>query len=295
MRTIAIVGAGRVGKSMARLWHEGGVFRVEAVFNRSREKARESVAFIGAGRPVWTWQAIARTDVTMIATADDAIADACEELADHNGFGPGGIVFHCSGAVPSSLLEPARACGASVASLHPVKSFADPATAIETFAGTSCAIEGDDAATAVLTPAAEAIGGEPFAISTEEKLIYHAANVFVCNYLPPLVEIGLDCYEKAGVERMQANRIIRPLVEETVASIFRTGTARALTGPVARGDAVLVRRQLAAVEAWRPEYGEIYRSLAGVAATLAKAAGRGDEAGIAALEEWLRGRSHGGR
>ena len=45
-----------------------------------------------------------------------------------------------------------------VASVHPLKSFADPATAVANFAGTWCVMEGMPAALAVLQPAFEQIG-----------------------------------------------------------------------------------------------------------------------------------------
>lgn len=288
MKTIAIVGAGNVGRTLGRLFRAGEIFRVGHVYSRTEAKAREAADFIGAGRPVWTLTEVEPAEVTLIATADDAIAPTCDALFAGAPATAGGTVFHCSGATPSSVLEGARERGRAIASLHPMKSFADPATSVESFPGTYCAVEGDAAAVALLTDAVQAVGGQPFTIATEEKLIYHAAAVFVCNYLPPLVEAGLACCAKAGVARDQATAVLRPIVEETVANIFAVGPARALTGPIARGDATLVERQLAAVEAWRPDYGEIYRALAGATVELARTAGRARPDGLAEIEDLVR-------
>ncbi|MGI9384748.1 MAG: Rossmann-like and DUF2520 domain-containing protein [Methyloligellaceae bacterium] len=284
MKSIAIIGAGSVGKTLGHLFLARQIFRIGHVYARSEARAREAVDFIGAGAPVWRLSDAEPADLTVIATPDDAIAPTCGQLFANDTATQGGIVFHCSGATPSSVLERARERGSAIASLHPMKSFADPATSVETFPGTYCALEGDADAVEALTDAVTGIGGKPFTIATQEKLIYHAAAVFVCNTLPPLVEAGLDCCARAGVERDQAMEILRPLVEETVANIFAVGPAQALTGPVARGDAALVRRQLAAVEAWRPDYGEIYRVLAGATAELARAAGSARPDGLAEID-----------
>src|SRR5689334_15094849 len=52
MKTINIIGCGKAGRTLARLWHEDGVFRIQDILNRSIQSAAEAAAFIGAGRAV---------------------------------------------------------------------------------------------------------------------------------------------------------------------------------------------------------------------------------------------------
>ncbi|MCL6629503.1 MAG: DUF2520 domain-containing protein [Armatimonadetes bacterium] len=103
------------------------------------------------------------------------------------------------------------------------------------------------------------------------KALYHAGGVFSCNYLVALIEQALRAHEHAGLPREASLAAIEPMVRETVDAIFARGPARALTGPIARGDVETVRRQLAAVEAWDPAAGALYRSLGLVAVDLAQA------------------------
>ncbi|VEB44507.1 Uncharacterized conserved protein [Chromobacterium violaceum] len=51
------------------------------------------------------------------------------------------------------------------ASLHPAFSFADPKRAVEGFAGTLCALEGDEQACLRLEAFARALGGRPFRLA----------------------------------------------------------------------------------------------------------------------------------
>lgn len=222
----------------------------------------------------------------MITTPDRTIAATNDSLAAARVVRSGDVVFHCSGSLPSSDLAAVAALGARVASVHPLKSFADPRTAARTFAGTYCAAEGDRAALDVLAPAFEAIGGRVAEIDPQYKTIYHAASVIVCNYLAALMEAGLRCYEKAGLERDTATRMMEPLVRETLENVLGIGTARALTGPIARGDEEVVSRHLAALGAWDGRIAAIYRDLGVVALDLARE--RADDRNDAEREALLR-------
>src|SRR5262249_40151859 len=189
---------------------------------------------------------------------------------------PDDIVFHVSGATPSSALEAVAHRGALTASVHPIKTFPDAELAVQRFPGTYCGAEGHSEALAVLKPAFEKIGATVFEISSELKPIYHAGGVFSCNYLAALIETAIRAHEKAGIPRAASLKALEPLVRETVDAIFDKGPARALTGPIARGDVVTVKRQLAMIEDWDAGMGALYRGLGLVAVALAESDGKID-------------------
>jgi predicted short-subunit dehydrogenase-like oxidoreductase (DUF2520 family) len=288
-RTLNIIGCGRVGRALGRLWAHNDTFKIQDVLDCTLEKSESAVAFIGDGRAVDALAGMRRADVWMLTPPDDQIVVCCTALAASGLLTAGNIMFHCSGALPSRDLAPAAACGAIVASVHPLKSFADPAVAAQTFRGTYCAAEGDARALAMLRPAFERIGGSVSDIDPGFKTIYHAASVIVCNYLTALLETGLRCYEKSGFERDTALRMMEPLVRETLDNVFSLGTVQALTGPIARGDHAVVARQVDALEAWEPGVAAIYRQLGAVAAELARAQGKADPAALAAIEHLFAG------
>lgn len=273
-RTLNLIGAGRAGRACGRLWAQARVFRIQDVLTRSRESAAEGVKFIGAGHPVAELSEMRSADVWMIATRDDAIAPTIRALAASGKLAPGGIVFHVSGATPSSDLAPAREYGALIASVHPIKTFADAELALRTFAGTYCGAEGDAEALDVLKPAFESIGAIVFDIAPGAKGIYHAGGVFACNYLAALMESALRCHEKAGIPRASSLKALEAMVRETVDAIFEHGPAHALTGPISRADVATVRRQVEMLERWDAGIGGLYRRLGLIAVDLAEAASR---------------------
>jgi predicted short-subunit dehydrogenase-like oxidoreductase (DUF2520 family) len=287
-KTLNIIGSGRVGRACGRMWAQAGVFEIQDVLTRSRESAAQGVKFIGAGRPVGQLEEMRGADVWMIATRDDAIVPSCATLAASGKVTPDDIVFHVSGATPSSGLAPVRQQGARVASVHPIKTFTDAEAAVQSFPGTFCAAEGDREALRVLKPAFEKIGAKVFDIPPDSKPVYHAGGVFACNYLVALIEAALRAHEKAGIPRAASLKALEPMVRETVDAIFDKGPAKALTGPISRGDAATVKRQLALVRDWDRGMGELYRGLGMLAVVLAESDGRIDAGRAAELRNALR-------
>jgi len=289
VKSINVIGCGHVGKTLSRVWTLHHVFEVRAVLNRSLESGRRAVDFIRSGRAIGSFAQLQKAGVVMIAASDESIEPCCRRLCRSGILEPGVVVFHCSGSLPSTLLEPARAQGASIASLHPVKSFADPATAVETFAGTFCALEGDPQACDLLRDALHRSGAMTFDLEPGFKTVYHAGTVMVCNYLVALMEAGLRCFEKAGLDRQTAMAVIRPIVSGTIDNAFKLGPVRALTGPIARGERSVVRRQSDALGQWDEQIQRVYKTLGEVALELAAAQGTAEPEALAAIRKTLQG------
>lgn len=287
LRTLNIVGCGRAGRTLGRLWAERSVFRIGDVLNRSGASADDAVTFMGAGRRIEETAQMRPADLYMIGTPDDQLVNAGRALATTGLLASGTIVFHLSGATRTEVLAPVRVAGALAASVHPVKSFADPAVSVHSFDGTFCGVEGDPEAVEVLSRGFESIGGRMFAIDPEHKEIYHAASVFSCNYVTALLEVGIQAYVKAGIPRATAFEIVAPILRETVDNVVSMDTVDALTGPIARGDHGTVARQLDALASWNREYCDLYRRLGSVALRLSGLQGTASRESIGVLSDLL--------
>jgi len=280
--TVNLLGAGRLGRSLGRLIATDREAVLQDVLTTRADSAVSAVAFIGAGRAVHDLAALRPAGLWLLTPPDAAIAPLATALAGTGLLRAGDVVCHCSGALPSSLLAPLRAAGAAVASVHPLKSFADPAAAAASFAGTWCTTEGDAEALQCLQPLFKRLGARVARMDAAGKTLYHAAAVLMCNDLVALMEAGLRSAEAAGLAREAALAMFGPLVRETLDNVFRIGSLRALTGPVARGDAAVVARQHQALQALDPRLAEAYRALAAVALDLARQQGT-DAAALAAV------------
>lgn len=265
-----IIGCGRVGRVLGRLFAQQNTFVIQDVWTRSNASACDAVAFIGAGRACTDMAALRIADVTLLGVPDDQITASCAALAASGLLNENSIVFHCSGALSSEALSAARAHGAAVASAHPVRSFADAETVAQNFPGTFCGVEGDARALQLLQPALLAIGAQPVSLNADAKTLYHAASVFACNYLTTIVDTALRAYSAAGIAPDLARHMAQPLITETLVNIFKLGPEQALTGPIVRGDLATVAKQQAAVAAWDSTAGTLYEALTDATKQLAQ-------------------------
>jgi len=269
--TLNLIGAGRVGQTLARLWTQAGVFAVQDVLTTSTGSAQAACDFIGAGTPTPGVHTMRNADVWLIATTDAQIAASAASLAAHavEQTPQPPTAFHCSGAQSSSVLSPLAALGWQVASAHPILSFATAQLACTQFAGTPCALEGDPASCSLLQSAFTAIGAQCFDIRSQDKLLYHAAAVFATNFLPVLQSVAEDAWRASGVPEALLPHLRSTLLHNAVANINRLGPRGALTGPGARGDTAAITRQAAAVSAWDEPSGAAYAALSVLALRLA--------------------------
>ena len=282
MQTLNIIGAGRLGQSIGRLAAQAG-YRIGSVYCRSQASAQAACDFIGQGAPLASLHDVQPALLTLLAVPDGQIAPVAAMLADSGRVAAGQVVFHASGACEAALLAPLAARGAYCASLHPAFSFAEPARAVASFAGTRCALEGDERTFASLQDLALAIGGQPFLLAPGGKLAYHAALAVASNYLVTLHALAQQLASRAGIGAQDAHVLLGELMQKTLANSLALGPATALTGPIARGDADTVRRHRAVMS---PQQDVLYCALG--TATLSLAAGRLDEAQQAAVAIALR-------
>jgi len=288
MRTMNIVGCGRAGRTFARLFAQSHAFLLQDLHDVNFAMARSCAQFADAGRPVKDLAELRAAHVWLIATPDDAIVETSSTLVVAEKILPGNVVVHLSGATPSVDMAAVAEIGAHAGSIHPLKTFADPGYAAGSFAGTYVALEGDRKALRIMRVALRKIAAKVFEIEPDNKILYHAGSVFVCNYLTALLEAGLACYEAAGIKLDTAYKLMEPLVRETVDNVFRVGTVRSLTGPIARGDDGIVDRQLARVRARDKELGALYRDLGRVALKLARSKGEANSRNLAKIARALR-------
>lgn len=275
--SLNVIGCGRLGQAIAKLFVTTNVIERVAVCNRSQASGERAVAAIGRGEVCGSIQEMPESSLWLISCGDQEIGGVARQLAERGSLAPQSVVFHCSGILSSEVLAPLRDKGVRTASVHPVRSFAHADLAVQEFPGTYCALEGDGEATRVLEALFTKLGAHVVTIPQEAKMLCHAGHVFASNYLVALLECSRRLYVAAGVPEELAVRMMQPLVQGTLENISRLGHAQALTGPIARGDAVVVAHQLAKVGAHDPLLGDLYASLGRIAVELAHAQGLSSE------------------
>jgi predicted short-subunit dehydrogenase-like oxidoreductase (DUF2520 family) len=265
--SLAIVGAGRVGRALGRRLREHG-WKIGAVVTRSEASARRAVRFIGAGRACAgiTWQILA-SPIILIATPDDKIEVVARDLGRiGEGELHGKIVLHTSGALDSSVLEALQARGAAVGSMHPLQSFSG--VSVPSLDGMVFTIEGQTPAVRVARRIARALGGSPVRIAGSKKLLYHAAAAMAAGHVLAVEEAATQLLLSLGMKRSEAVRALVPLTRQVLENFERLGPRAAWTGPLSRGDFQVVRAHLDALKESPKEFAQAYEALNCLAASV---------------------------
>jgi predicted short-subunit dehydrogenase-like oxidoreductase (DUF2520 family) len=221
---IAIVGQGRMGHALATALGRAGV-DVEGPLGRGANGAN--------------------ADVVLLTVPDAQIENAAALVA------PGRLVGHCSGATTLDVLEPHEAF-----SIHPLMTVTDDDAQFE---GAGCVIAGSsERALATAAAMARTLGMRAAVVTDEDRALYHAAASMASNYLVTLLGAAERMADVVGVDRP----LLVPLVRAAVANWASDGAAQALTGPIARGDELTIKRQRAAVAARTPDLLPVWDALA---------------------------------
>lgn len=206
--TIAIVGAGRLGRVLARALRGAGV------------------DVLG---PLRRDQSMPTVDIALLCVPDTAIAAVAFVARPH-----ARLVGHVSGATPLTHVD---------FSLHPLQTFTGTETP-DVFQGIGAAVDGrTDDALLLAEQLARAVGAEPFRIDDAHRASYHAAASFASNFTLTVLDAAERLASAAGIPSTDARERLAPLVRQTVENWSASGAASVLTGPIARGDEETVARQ----------------------------------------------------
>jgi predicted short-subunit dehydrogenase-like oxidoreductase (DUF2520 family) len=264
-KSLAIIGAGRVGRALGRRLRERR-WRVAIVAARTAASAKSAARYIGGGRPVAGIPAtLMGASVILLTVPDDMLSEAATELVALVGAQlRGKVVLHASGARDSSVLEPIRASGAAVGSMHPLQTFSGLYT--PPLVGKVFAIKGDQIAVRTARQMARDFGGAPVCICPARKPLYHAAGVFAAGLCLALEEAGVQALMNAGLKRREAQRALLSLTRQVLEHYETLGPQKAWTGPLARGDYRVLAAHEQALSGLQPEFLDAYRAMNRLAA-----------------------------
>lgn len=224
---------------------------VVAVASRSEASAAAAARRLDA--PVVPVDALPDCDVVLLGVPDQAL----EEVAGTLGaVVRSAVLVHLAGSVgvePLRSARPAAACA-----IHPVQACPDVDTAIARLPGSAWGITCSEGATAWARGlVSDDLDGRPVEVREEDRPLWHAAAVTTSNGIAALMATGEALLRSIGVG--SSVDVLGPIAAGTVANARAVGGgAVALTGPVVRGEADVIRRHLVAVGERAPDLVEVY-------------------------------------
>jgi predicted short-subunit dehydrogenase-like oxidoreductase (DUF2520 family) len=271
---LGFIGAGRLARCLALGFARAG-YPVTAITSRSTHSASELAAAIDGCRVVGDpQQVVADAEVVFLAVPDDSIGTIANTVRlDSTGqnAAPTKAFVHCSGATSVEVLAPLRSQGAPIGGFHPLFLFSGAAALdVERIAGCSVTIEAEGELKTTLVALAQALGCHPLAIAGGQRMLYHGAAHYAASFALSSLAECVDLWRQLGFDEEQSLRALLPMLEGTIKAARDKGLAEALAGPVSRGDAGLLERQLATFEGLDGDHALLYGLLTRRAVALAR-------------------------
>ncbi|MET0901401.1 MAG: DUF2520 domain-containing protein [Mycobacterium sp.] len=271
---VGIISAGRVGTALGAALEDAEhvVVACSAISAASRDRAHRRLPDT---RVLPVDEVAASAELLVLAVPDAELSTLVAGLAATSAVTPGAIVMHTSGANGVGVLAPLTAQDCIPLAIHPAMTFTGGDEDIERLRGTCFGITAaDEIGYAVAQALVLEIGGEPFRVREDARMLYHAALAHASNHLVSVISDALEALRAAiaGQELLGqeligdrpnglAERVVAPLARAALENTLQRGQG-ALTGPIARGDAAAVAGHLAALAEVDPDLVQAYRAAA---------------------------------
>ena len=271
---IGFIGAGRLGQALAWSLASSGL-AVCAVASRRADGA-QALADRIAGCRVLPAQAVADAcDLVFVTTPDAAIAATLAACRWREGM----AVVHCSGVTEVAALDAARRDGALTGGFHPMQTFGDPEAAARSLPGCTITIEAPQPLDATLVALAGRLQCRVNRLPPGMRARDHAAAGYTSQVIHVLFDEAAALWRTWGATEAQAVDALLPLARGTLEAIASAGIARAMPGPVSRGDVESIAKHteaLAAIDAGARL--DLYRTLCAATVRIASHGGAIDGA-----------------
>lgn len=242
MTEISIIGAGKFAFSFCAALRQAGYF-IKSVISRNINSAAELAQLAGAGIHSDKLSDLpSDSSVIFITVPDSEIENTALRLSALERNFKDNIIVHCSGALDSTLLEPLAVKGALTASFHIMQTF--PSKEAVDIKGCHVSLETNfRSASDFLMRMTEALQLKAFALTGEQKIAYHLAGVFACNFLASNLFSAGELFSGP----VDSYTLVEPIIYSTLNNIKKYGAADAISGPVDRGDVETIKRHLSVI------------------------------------------------
>ena len=223
IKKITIIGAGCLGKALARQLHIKG-FQIHEIVSRKKEEVESLCQLTGATANFGDYDSVLPdADLYIVSVKDDAVFEIRKKLKIRDK-----LVVHTSGTLPFDAL---KKCSSQFGIFYPLQTFSK--NRMPDFEEIPFFVWASSSASLLdLYDVAAALSKKVFTAKEDKLKTIHLAAVFASNFTNHLLKISKDILEENEIDF----QILKPLVEETFKKAFELSPEDAQTGPAKRGD-----------------------------------------------------------
>jgi predicted short-subunit dehydrogenase-like oxidoreductase (DUF2520 family) len=243
---IAIIGAGRIAYSLISALLRNG-YIVDAIISRKINSAKALAEKFGIKKYFDDINFISKSvNVFFLTVPDSEIKKTAVQLSKLKLNFSLAFFIHFSGAEDISVLVPLKLKGGKTGSLHLMQTF--PSKKIVKIKNVNSAIEtNDDSVYKFLLQLCRDLQLIQFRIDSKDKAYYHLAGVFASNFLAGNIFNAQRLLSLNNIDEQKYFNILSSTIHSTLQNIKTVGPAKALSGPVDRGDIKTIRKHISSL------------------------------------------------
>lgn len=265
-----LVGAGKVGAAFACELSTAGIEPLCIIDRQFQNKSRlrkffKSTEFL----PTITQQCIDSSDFILISVQDREIAPLLRQWRKVKLDFQEKVLMHTSGLLTSEVFEVIRVKSANCGSIHPIQTFARISGKNERLlTGIYFGVEGGQRFLTIAKKIIKTLNSKFVIIRKQNKILYHTACSIASNFLVTNLDIGVTLMSKCV--QFDGLKVLSPIISQTLKNVLNSGVGQALTGPVARGDVAVVKKQIKEIQNRFPALNNFFNEMVLQTALLAE-------------------------
>lgn len=242
---IAIIGAGKIAYSLVDALKKS-VYDVQCIVSKKNSSAKTLAAKFSI--PLYSDKLKKiPSDVNkfFLTVPDGEIKKTADALSKLERNFKDSICIHFSGVENISALKSLEKKGCATGSLHIIRPF--PSKEVVDIINSPASIEADNKlAKSYLLQLCRRLKLKPHRISSEQKVFQHIAAVHSSNFL---VGNLFNAFSLLSSKNNFPKNILKKTTQSALDNVFKLSPAKALSGPVDRGDIYTIKKHLGAFEA----------------------------------------------
>jgi len=243
----AIIGAGRISYSLTSALIKNG-YEITSVISKNIESAKTLARKFPIRKYSNDIEQIPKsTKLFFLSVPDGELKKVAAEIS-HLKLNFENLNFiHLSGSENISVLNSIKRKGGITASIHPMQTF--PSKKVFTLKNVYSAVETpNDKHFNYLSELCKKLGMIPFKIKSNQKTFYHLAGVFASNFLAGNLSISKKMLMQNDINAKMFFNILSSTIDSTLRNVKKVGPAKALSGPVDRGDIQTIRKHISSLK-----------------------------------------------
>jgi len=243
-RKIVLIGAGKIAYSLTSALQNSG-YEIQCIISRRLNSAKSLANKFTITNYSTSFNKISpEIDIFFITVPDGEIKNVADKLSKVNRDFKQNICIHFSGVETISALSSLKKKGCVTGALHIIRPFSSKS--IVDIKNSPASVEAEEKrAKSFLVQLCRKLKLKPHMINSDEKVFHHLAAVHSSNFLVGNLFNAFSLIDSKGD---QSKAILKKTTQSALDNVFKLSPAKALSGPVDRGDVYAVKKHISELD-----------------------------------------------